>query len=152
VAVPLAACRENWATCGAAAAVGRFGRAEVRAGHDKQFEILVGPDEGVNHLHLRGRIDVRVHLARYQEQLRGAVPTLACDEHATELSKTPLGFRCAPLLRAIHVLPLRGSGRGERMLFHMHARGKDGYEPAPADGQGFRRVSIFDLASQCTPP
>jgi Uma2 family endonuclease len=35
--------------------------------------------------------------------------------------------------------------RGERLLFGIHARGTDGYEPGPVDEEGFQRSEVFDL-------
>ncbi len=34
--------------------------------------------------------------------------------------------------------------RRERLLFRIHARGADGYEPVPADGAGFQLSAVFD--------
>ncbi len=34
--------------------------------------------------------------------------------------------------------------RGELLLFRIHARGADGYESAPADGEGFQLSAVFD--------
>jgi Uma2 family endonuclease len=33
--------------------------------------------------------------------------------------------------------------RRERLLFRIHARGADGYEPAPVDGEGFQLSAVF---------
>ncbi len=33
--------------------------------------------------------------------------------------------------------------RRERLLFRIHARGADGYEPAPVDGEGFQLSTVF---------
>ena len=34
--------------------------------------------------------------------------------------------------------------RRERLIFRIHARGLDGYEPAPTDADGFQRSAVFD--------
>ena len=34
--------------------------------------------------------------------------------------------------------------RRERLLFRIHTRGADGYEPAPVDGKGFQLSAVFD--------
>ena len=47
----------------------RAERAVARAGKDDEVEILVGLDQGVDHLHRRGRIDVVVQFADGQQEL-----------------------------------------------------------------------------------
>ena len=52
-----------------ALAVGAAAGAVAAAGDDEQVEVLVRLDQGVDHLHRRGRVDVVVELADGQQQL-----------------------------------------------------------------------------------
>ena len=58
---------------------------------------------------------------------------------AKDTKRLPISYWCAGIAEYWLV-----DARRERLLFRLHARGADGYEPAPVDGEGFQLSAVFD--------
>ena len=58
---------------------------------------------------------------------------------AKDTKRLPVSYWCAGIAEYWLV-----DVRRERLLFRLHARGADGYEPAPADAEGFQLSAVFD--------